>query len=199
MDVSVICPVFNTSASVLAEAIWSVLSQAGPHTIEIILINDCSTDSATIAALRDAADSDGRVRVLHQDRNTGPAQARSHGVAHAIHDWIGFIDSDDLWPEGKLDQAAVVMEEWPDTRWISGAFATLLPDGTLRPSQKLTVKCAPTEIGRTTQRLCTPGSTRALVGAWHPLGTRLRTPYLSQKVTVAAMVMAEKKVWAQRS
>ncbi len=173
MDVSVICPVFDTPAAVLAAAVQSVLSQAGPHTIELILVNDCSTDPATVAALRDAADGDGRVRVLDQDRNSGPAQARSLGVAHATHDWIGFIDADDLWPEGKLDQAAVVMEEWPDTRWISGSFATLLPGGDLRPSQKLTAKCPPTEIGHTAQRLCTPSSTRALVGAWHPLGTSL--------------------------
>lgn len=173
MNVSVICPVFDTPAAVLAAAIRSVLNQAGPHTIELILVNDCSTNPATVAALRDAVDVDGRVRVLNQDKNTGPAQARSLGVAHATYDWIGFIDSDDLWPEGKLDQAAVVMEEWPDTQWISGSFATLLPGDVLRPSQKLTAKCPPTVNGRTAQRLCTPGSTRALVGYWHPLGTSL--------------------------
>lgn len=173
MNVSVVCPVFDTPAGVLAAAVRSVLSQAGPHMIELVLVNDCSTDPATVAALRDAADGDGRVRVLHQEKNTGPAQARSVGVAHARHDWVGFIDSDDLWPAGKLDQAATVLEEWPDSSWISGSFATLLPDGTLRPSQRLTAGCPPAGTGRTAQRLCTPASTRALVGSWHPLGTSL--------------------------
>ena len=173
LDVSVICPVYNTPPGVLAAAIRSVLSQAGPHEIELILVNDCSTDPATTAALRDAADGDGRVQVINQDSNTGPARARSVGVARARHDWVSFIDSDDLWPEGKLDQAASVLEEWPDSRWIGGSFATLLPDGSLRAAQRLTVKCPPAQAGRTAQRLQTPASTRALVGSWHPLGTSL--------------------------
>lgn len=173
MNVSVVCPVFDTPAGVLAAAVRSVLSQAGPHVIELILVNDCSTDPATVAALRDAAEGDSRVRVLNQERNTGPAEARSVGVAHAGHDWISFIDSDDLWPEGKLDQGATVLEEWPDSCWIGGSFSTLLPDGTLRPSVWLTANCPPAAPGRTAQRLQTPASTRALVGGWHPLGTSL--------------------------
>ncbi len=173
MDVSVICPVFNTPASVLAAAVRSVLNQAGPHAIELILVDDCSTDPATAAALRHAAAGDARVRVFGQSRNTGPAQARSVGLAHAAHGWIGFIDSDDLWPDGKLDQAATVLEEWPDSRWIGGSFATLGSGGTLQPSRTLTEQCVPSETGRVAQRLRTPASTRALVGAWHPLGTSL--------------------------
>ena len=173
MDVSIICPVFNTPPGVLAAAIRSVLDQAGPHGIELVLVNDCSTDPATDAALRAAAKGDARVRVINQERNAGPARARSVGIASAGHDWIGFIDSDDLWPEGKLEQAAAVLEEWPDSRWIGGSFATLLPGGDMQPAQRLTAKCPPAQAGRSAQRLTTPDSTRALVGSWHPLGTSL--------------------------
>ena len=66
-----------------------------------------------------------------------------------------------------------MLEEWPDSRWIGGSFATLLPDGGLRPAQKLTAKCPPAQAGRLAQRLQPPESTRALVGSWHPLGTSL--------------------------
>ena len=173
MDVSVICPAFNTPASMLSAAVRSVLDQGGPHTVELVLVNDCSTDPTTIAALCDAADGDDRVRVIDLPRNVGPAQARSAGVAGAAHSWIGFLDSDDLWPTGKLDRAAMVLGEWADTRWISGAFVTLLPGGALKPSRLLTEDCPPAEAGHTAQRLCPPDSTRAFVGAWHPLGCSL--------------------------
>ena len=173
MDVSVICPVFNTPAAVLAAAVRSVLGQAGSHALELVLVDDRSTDPATLAALREAADADRRVRVFHRDTNAGPAQARSLGIAHAAHEWIGFIDSDDLWPEDKLDRAAEAAREWPDTRWISGSFSTLFPDGGIRPSRTLTQDCPPAEAGRVAHRLRPPGSTRALVGAWHPLGSSL--------------------------
>lgn len=173
MDVSVICPVFNTPAAVLAAAVRSVLGQAGSHALELVLVDDRSTDPATLAALREAADADRRVRVFHRDTNAGPAQARSLGIAHAAHEWIGFIDSDDLWPEDKLDRAAEAAREWPDTRWIGGSFATLFPDGGVRPSRKLTEDCPPAETGRVAHRLRAPDSTRALVGAWHPLGSSL--------------------------
>lgn len=174
MDVSVICPVFNTPAAVLAAAVESVLHQAGPHTVELILVDDGSSSPETAAALRDAADRDRRrVRVFRQPGNTGPAPARSAGLAHATQEWIGFIDSDDLWPPGKLDQAQVALDERPDARWISGAFTTLLPGGELKPSRLLTEQCRPAEAGRTAQRLRAPDSTRALVSAWHPLGCSL--------------------------
>ena len=173
MDVSVICPVLNTPASVLSAAVRSVLDQDGPHTVELILVNDCSTNPATVAALHDAAVRDDRVHLINQPRNGGPALARSVGIPHATHGWIGFVDSDDLWPAGKLDHAATVLGEWADTRWISGAFATLLPGGALKPSRLLTENCPPAAAGRTAQRLRSPDSTRAFVGAWHPLGCSL--------------------------
>lgn len=172
MKVSVICPVFNTGPSVLASAVGSVLNGAGTHEVQLVLVNDGSSEPATLAALRETA-RDGRVLVVDQPRNAGPAAARSAGIARAAHDWIGFIDSDDLWPAGKLDQAEAVLRERPDARWISGAFTTLLPGDVTQPSRLLTEDCPPAEAGATAQRLTAPASTRALVGAWHPLGSSL--------------------------
>ena len=123
MDVSVICPVFNTDPDQLQAAIASVLAQAGRHTIELILVDDCSTGTATLAALRAAEATDGRVHVVSQAKNAGPAAARTAGIARASHDWIGFIDSDDLWPVDKLERADALQARQPDSRWISGNYA----------------------------------------------------------------------------
>ena len=173
LDVSVICPVFNTDPHILGAAVKSVLQQAGPHGIELILVDDASTRADTATALQALAAQDGRVQVVWQSTNAGPSQARTAGIARASHDWIGFLDSDDLWPGEKLRQADAVLREQPDTRWISGNYATLLPDGQQRPSLCLTRKCSGAEIAADTQRLKTPGLTRLLIQNWLPLGTSL--------------------------
>ena len=173
MDVSVVCPVFNTDPVLINAAIQSVLDQAGPHSPELILVDDRSTSPETHAALRDAAASDGRLRVIYQSRNTGPGQARAAGITHAAHEWIGFIDSDDFWPKRKLDQAQAVLQERPDTRWIGGNYSTLLPNGETRPSRRLTPPCSGTEAAGSAHRIATPELTRLLVGDWLPLGASL--------------------------
>ena len=173
MDVSVICPVFNTDPMLVNAAIRSVLDQCGSHELEIILVDDNSTSPATHAALREAAASDSRVRVIFQSRNTGPGQARTAGISHAAHDWIGFIDSDDFWPKSKLEQAHAVLQERPDARWIGGNYTTLLPSGEKRLSRRLTPVSSTAADGCSAHRFSTPELTRLLVGDWLPLGASL--------------------------
>ncbi len=95
------------------------------------------------------------------------------GIAHAAHDWIGFIDSDNSWPKSKLDQAQAVLEEAPDTRWIGGNYATLLPTGEKRASRRLTPPFSGAESGRSAYRFVSPELSRLLVGDWLPLGASL--------------------------
>ena len=173
MNVSIICPVFNTDPLLIELALQSVLNQAGSHTCEVVLVDDCSTDPATRTALRDAAARDGRVRAVYQQKNTGPGVARAVGISHAEHDWIGFIDSDDTWPLDKLERAQTVLLEQPDTRWIAGNYATLLPGGELRPARPFAPTNAATEAGRFSRRFSTPELTRMLTGFQAPLGANL--------------------------
>jgi glycosyltransferase involved in cell wall biosynthesis len=173
LDTSVICPVFNTDPVLLKAAIRSVLDQSGSHALELIVVDDRSTRAETHAVLRDAAASDSRVRVLYQSRNTGPGQARAAGISQAAYDWIGFIDSDDLWPKSKLDQARAALQERPDSRWIGGNYATLFPDGEQRPARRLTPPSPATEAGPSVHRLAAPDLTRLLIGDWLPLGVSL--------------------------
>ncbi len=173
MNVGVICPVFNASDGLLTAAVRSVLDQAARHSCELILIDDGSTAAETIAALRRIEAAESRVRVVRAGRNMGPGRARNLGIAGAAQDWLGFIDADDLWPPGKLDTAADVHRERPDTRWIAGQFATLGPDGAAKSSFPIFQKCETAEAKTHSVRLRTPDLTRVLVGDWLHLGTSL--------------------------
>lgn len=94
--VSVIIPVYN-AGECLREAVQSVLSQTF-RSVEIILVDDGSTDSITQTMIRSFGR---RVRVVRQP-NAGPASARNLGIRHASGEWIAFLDQDDLWTPEKL-------------------------------------------------------------------------------------------------
>ena len=172
MEVSVICPVFNTHPALLAMAMRSVLDQAGPHSCELIFVDDASTNADTHAALRAAAAADSRVRAVFQEKNAGPGQARTVGVQHSDREWIGFIDSDDVWLEERLNAAAVVLQERPDARWIAGRYTMMFAGGRLQVARLLNPPDGAAD-GRLSHRLSAPGLTRSLVGDWQPLGAGL--------------------------
>lgn len=90
--VSVIIPVYNTAAY-LKECMKSVLEQTFSD-IEIILVDDGSTDGISPKMCDDYASSDQRVRVLHKE-NGGLMSAWIAGTRQALAPYVCYIDSDD--------------------------------------------------------------------------------------------------------
>lgn len=89
--ISIVVPVFNV-ATFLPNCIESILNQSF-HDIELILIDDGSTD--TSGAICDAyALRDKRVVVEHTP-NQGVAKARNTGTLNAKGEYICYIDADD--------------------------------------------------------------------------------------------------------
>ena len=89
--VSVIIPVYN-SEKFLYRSVVSVLEQSYKN-IELILVNDGSTDSSG-KICDEFAQSDLRVKVIHQE-NKGVSVARNTAIKEANGDYITFLDSDD--------------------------------------------------------------------------------------------------------
>lgn len=89
--VSIIVPVYNVETE-LERCVYSLVHQTY-KTIEIILVDDGSTDSS--GALCDAlAEIDERISVVHKS-NGGLSSARNAGLDMARGDWLLFVDSDD--------------------------------------------------------------------------------------------------------
>ena len=89
--ISIIVPIFN-AGPYLAKCIESLLHQ--PYTaLQIILVNDGSTDDSLSIALQYAT-LDDRIEVYTQT-NQGQSAARNLGLQHATGEWISFIDADD--------------------------------------------------------------------------------------------------------
>ena len=99
MELSVIIPVYQTAAT-LERCVRSVTASPCPDNMEIILVDDGSTDGS--AALCDRiASADSRVKVIHRS-NGGLSAARNTGLDTATGSYIAFIDSDDEYLPGTL-------------------------------------------------------------------------------------------------
>lgn len=90
--ISVIVPAYNT-APWLARCLDSLLAQTWED-LEVIVVNDGSTDDTAAVLDAYAADHDW-VRAIHKE-NGGVTSARLRGVKEAEGDWIGFMDGDDV-------------------------------------------------------------------------------------------------------
>ena len=88
--VSVIIPCYNQGAC-LEEAVDSVLAQTFQD-FEILVVNDGSTDEATIRMLGKYERP--KTRVIHTD-NQGLAMARNNGIREARGAYILPLDADD--------------------------------------------------------------------------------------------------------
>ena len=87
---SVVMPLYNEEASV-AEVVRKLL--ALPHLLEIIIIDDCSTDRSVEVA-RSLAQADPRVRVVQQKKNSGKTAALRVGFALTQGDIVIVQDAD---------------------------------------------------------------------------------------------------------
>lgn len=90
--VSIIIPIYNVG-NYLRRSLQTVLNQTY-HNIEILLIDDGSTDNS-LNICSEYADLDDRIVVIHQD-NKGVSAARNVGLEIAKGDFITFIDGDDI-------------------------------------------------------------------------------------------------------
>ncbi len=99
---SVIIPVYNV-APYIEKCVNSVRNQT-LKTIEIILIDDGSTDDSGELCDKLASEDD-RIIVVHQ-KNCGLAAARNTGMEIASGDWFAFLDSDD-WIEPPMYEKLV--------------------------------------------------------------------------------------------
>lgn len=91
IKITVIVPAYNVEQW-LSRCIESIIRQTH-HNLEIIVINDGSTDG-TGRIINQYAAVDSRIVPVHQE-NQGVVASREHGIRLATGSYIGFVDSDD--------------------------------------------------------------------------------------------------------
>ena len=97
--ISVVMPARNAESTIV-RAIESVLSAQAPSSIELLVVDDGSTDS-TLAIVKSLASADGRLVVLSAN-GIGANAARNVAIEYANGEWIALLDADDWWAPGRL-------------------------------------------------------------------------------------------------
>lgn len=93
VKISIIIPIYN-AAKYLRKCLESVSSQT-LRDIEIICINDCSSDDSFLI-LQEFAKDDQRIKLINLSENKGAAAARNIGIENAAGQYLGFVDGDDF-------------------------------------------------------------------------------------------------------
>ncbi len=128
--VSIVIPCFNDGVY-LGEAVASALAQTHPDT-EVIVVDDGSTEQATLDALDACRDAGVRV---HRQENRGLSAARNAGIGLAAGPYILPLDSDDRISPTYAQQAAEVLDSRPDVGIVGGDIELFgLESAHLRPT-----------------------------------------------------------------
>lgn len=144
--VSVVIPSYNAERW-LDATLQSVRSQTHRQ-LEIIVVDDGSTDMTAAIAQRHAAEDD-RVRVI-QRANGGLAAARNTGLAAASAEFIAPVDADDLWAPTKIEKQVLAMRRGgPKVALAYTWFAAIDAHG-----RRTGAVHAPTEEGYVLARMC---------------------------------------------
>lgn len=122
-EVSVIIPAYN-AAKTLGEAVESVRAQQF-EPMEIIIVDDGSTDDTP----RIIGKLGSGIRRFSQE-NRGPSAARNLAIRESHGRILAMLDSDDLWPRGKLALQMERLRQDPALQVVSGRIQLDSMEGT---------------------------------------------------------------------
>ena len=98
-NIDIIIPNYN-KGDYLKECLDSVLNQTYKNW-RVYLIDDCSND--TSQEILKKYNSEDKINIILLDKNYGPSYCRNLGIESSKSDYISFLDSDDFWPQNKLE------------------------------------------------------------------------------------------------
>lgn len=124
--VSVIMATYNGSRYI-RHSINSILSQTH-HDLELVVVDDCSSDGETARIL--ASYNDPRLRVFRNATNLGVVETRNRCLSYARGKYVAMLDHDDISRPFRIARQYAYLEANPNTVLV-GTAAHILRDGRL--------------------------------------------------------------------
>ncbi len=114
--VSVVIPYYDR-ADTIDDTLDSLVAQTFRN-FEVIIVDDGSTDTASVTKLKHISQAVPALQIVHQE-NQGVATARNNGIEKARGKYVVCLDSDDILDATFIEKAAVTLETAPDTALIT--------------------------------------------------------------------------------
>ncbi|WP_138443652.1 glycosyltransferase family 2 protein [Sinomonas susongensis] len=115
--ISVVIPCYNYG-HYLPGAVDSALSQSDVD-VEVLIVDDASTDGSAIVA-QELAAREARVSAVLHTANLGHIATYNDGLGRCRGDYVVLLSADDLLAPGSLARSAALFESWPDTMLVYG-------------------------------------------------------------------------------
>ena len=125
--VSSITPVYN-SERFLAQTVRAIIQQTYKN-IEIILVDDCSSDHSR-NIIETFAKEHSNIRYIFLPRNEGAAVARNYALNAVNGQYVAFCDSDDIWKPEKIEKEIRWMQK-RDADFVFTAIEMIDENGTV--------------------------------------------------------------------
>lgn len=110
--ISIVTPVYNTSANILFECILSVRAQTYPFW-QLVLIDDTSTLPETQQLLSSGVCKDPRIKIIRNQQNQGIVVSSNKAIEQTQGDYILFLDHDDRLSLDALHYMAHEISRYP--------------------------------------------------------------------------------------
>lgn len=144
--ISIIIPFYN-AAAYIEKCVRSVMNQT-LREIEIILVNDGSTDNS-LSVIKSLAAEDERLLVFNTV-NKGVSAARNIGLENTKGEFIGFADADDWMEPGMYEQLYSAVKK-NDCDWAVCNVNVIEEDRFIKTRFSLEDKVIDIRAGRTTE------------------------------------------------
>jgi glycosyltransferase involved in cell wall biosynthesis len=122
--ITVLIPAYN-AVRTIERALASVWRQNYPE-VEVIVVDDCSTDDTGIRVEQAAG---GNLRLTRLDKNRGVSGALNVGIRQARNEYIAFLDADDEWLPDKLIKQLPIIDAHPEMTLIACGGESVDPTG----------------------------------------------------------------------
>ena len=127
--VSILMPTYNHE-KYIAKAIDSALAQKCSFNFELLIHDDCSTDSTLKIAREYAEKYPGQIRLFTENQNCGLIKSYKKLMEKARGKYVAILESDDLWiNEQKLQKQVDFLETNEDFGLVAGDIIEIDQNG----------------------------------------------------------------------